>query len=41
MRIIYALALASLFALCTGEGIAQGNSEERDKRSNEVIQVAR
>ena len=41
MRVIYALVLASLFALCTGEGTAQGNSEERDRRSNEVIQVAR
>ena len=41
MRVIYALVLASLFTLCTGEGTAQGNSEERDRRSNEVIQVAR
>jgi len=41
MRIIYALALASLSLLGSGEGTAQGNSEERDRRSNEVIQVAR
>jgi len=41
MRVIYALALASLFVVGSGTGIAQGVSEARKGRAQEVIRVAR